>query len=55
MDKPRRYEVSRAFAARLTFFMFHQHSAEWAQTVDTKVGTGWAFWQLDSLLDAADE
>lgn len=48
-------KVDDTFAARLMLFMFHQLSAEWAQTVDTeKWERDGRFWQLDSLLDAAD-
>lgn len=33
-------KVDDTFAARLMLFMFHQLSAEWAQTVDTESGNG---------------
>jgi hypothetical protein len=37
-------------------FMFHQQSAEWAQTVGTQSGNGTGvFGSFDNLLDAADE
>jgi hypothetical protein len=56
MDKPSKYEVSRHLTARLMVFMFHQQSAEWAQTVGTQSGNGTGvFGSFDNLLDAADE